>query len=654
MFILNKIPIIYDSNSEVCIVGSINYGLVIEELKSEILVVIEREKICGLAIALVDKDRIVWSEGFGFTDITREEKITSDTLFSTQSMGKTITVTTFMILASKGLIALDDPIRKYYPEFNVNTKFGDKEKEIEKITFRRMLSHTAGFSHEAPIGNNNDDRPCTFEEHIASINGIWLRNKVGVEYAYANIGIDLTAYVLGRIQKKSFPEVVKEELFNPLGIQYATFDIKEAQKYSFARGHSGDFTTPAVQVPMLGAGGVYISVNEQAKFAIFHLNKGKINNNQLISLELFEEMYKAHLKNEGIDIHYNLGLYEESPINGQKVYAHGGGGYGYQTQQAWMPEYGISAIIFTNSMHHAGEQVKLARKALELMVKEKTKPKMVKITPEKLKRLQGTYYTYRRNIQNIVFEDGNLVLYNTLGGKEILYPQNEYEFLIQDNEKLVFKLDEQNEIQRMNYISKNDYVSFRYNDGPNDKPGPNEKSWEKHLGFYEVYLYGVKFYAYLGVFNGYLYICWEEWYRLNKHQENLFFTADGESLIIVDENKIILENVTLRKTKLDLENILLEMKTNESKRIASRRSLMLLSYTLNKIQGFEKAFDFIIKLIELDDRFCIILSKFGIRLYCFRELEKSKKCFEKLLALDKKDKDAEAMLRRINQELNQK
>ena len=270
--------------------GFLDYNSVIKQMQKEIANIVEKEEICGLAIALVDKDEIVWSEGFGYTDYKTKEKITADTLFSTQSMGKTVTATCFMIMASKGLINLDDQLRKYYPEFDVNTKFGDKEKEMEKITFRRMLGHIAGFTHEAPVGNNFDDNPCTMEEHIESINGTWLRSEVATEFAYSNLGYDLTAYVLSKIKKMPYSDVVKTELFQPIGIKTATLDIKEALEHSFAKGHTGEFMRPTVQVPMLGAGGVYISVNEQAKFAMLHLNKGKINGKQLISEELFEEI----------------------------------------------------------------------------------------------------------------------------------------------------------------------------------------------------------------------------------------------------------------------------------------------------------------------------------------------------------------------------
>jgi CubicO group peptidase (beta-lactamase class C family) len=389
------------------------YQPTIEAMKIEIEKVIEKENICGLAIALVDKQGIIWSKGFGFTDITGEEKVTADTLFSTQSMGKTTTATAFMVLASKGLIDLDDTIRKYYPDFSIKTKFGDPEEEVKKITFRKLLGHIAGLTHEAPIGGNYNYTKCSFEEHVASINDTWLRSKVGTEFAYSNLGFDLVAYVLGKIKKKSFPEVVQEELFKPLETKNATMNIEQAMKHSFAKGHIGDFQTPSVQIPMLGAGGVYISVNEQAKFLMLHLNKGKVNNKQLIKPELFREMYSTPFVTDKKEILFGLGLYQEQPIGETKVWAHGGGGYGYLTYNAWIPEQGIGAIVFTNGMHHSGQNVKLVRKALELMVEDNKELESIEIAEEKLQRLVGTYYTIRTPIHNVQLEDRKLIVFTT-------------------------------------------------------------------------------------------------------------------------------------------------------------------------------------------------------------------------------------------------
>ena len=268
-----------------------NYTDVIEKMEKQIHEFMAKGSIPGLSIAMVDEKKVIWDEGFGYTDKTKENRVTPETLFSLQSMTKTYTATTLLILASKGLVKLDDPLRKYYPEFEVNSRLGDHE--IDKITFRHLLSHRAGFTHDAPVGSNYDDRPCTFEEHVRSISDSWLKKPVGKALFYSNLGIDLVGYAMQRIMEKPYPQIVKKELFDPLEIRDATFDVREAMKHSFASGHTENFQVPTVQIPMIPSGGLYANVRDIARFISFHLRTGEVNGLQPIDEELLKEMYNV-------------------------------------------------------------------------------------------------------------------------------------------------------------------------------------------------------------------------------------------------------------------------------------------------------------------------------------------------------------------------
>ena len=167
---------------------------IIEQYRQEIPLRMQQENVPGLSIVVVDDQNILWAEGFGYTDWNRRTPISTDTLFSIQSMSKSFTATAVMFAAQDGLVDLDEPITTYLPDFHVNSIF--EEHPEQKITLRMLLSHTAGFVHEAPIGGNNDLPGHTFEEHIASISDTWLMFPVGARWAYSNLGIDLAGYIL--------------------------------------------------------------------------------------------------------------------------------------------------------------------------------------------------------------------------------------------------------------------------------------------------------------------------------------------------------------------------------------------------------------------------------------------------------------------------
>ena len=178
---------------------------VVAKYRERIPELMAEQGIPGLAVALVDKDRTVWLAGFGRLDGRGSAPVNADTIFSVQSMSKLFTATAVMQAVAAGRLDLDEPITTYLPGFTVHSAF--EEHPERKITLRMLLSHTAGFTHEAPIGNNNELEPGDFDAHVRSISKTWLRFPVGTGYAYSNLGIDLAGYILERVEGKSFPEV---------------------------------------------------------------------------------------------------------------------------------------------------------------------------------------------------------------------------------------------------------------------------------------------------------------------------------------------------------------------------------------------------------------------------------------------------------------
>ena len=159
---------------------------VIAKYRGSIPQSMREQDVPGLAIALVDAKRPLWVEGFGHLDGRGSAPVTTNTIFSVQSMSKLFTATAVMQAVAAGRVDLDAPITTYLPEFTVHSAF---EKHAErKITLRMLLSQTAGFTHEAPVGNNNDLNSGSFDAHVRSISDSWLRFPVGSGYAYSNLG----------------------------------------------------------------------------------------------------------------------------------------------------------------------------------------------------------------------------------------------------------------------------------------------------------------------------------------------------------------------------------------------------------------------------------------------------------------------------------
>ncbi len=110
-----------------------------------------------------------------------------------------------------------------------------------------LLGCTAGFTHEAPLGNNYEPEPGAFDAHVRSISKTWLRFPVGTGYAYANLGFDLAGAILERVYGKPYPALMRDSLLAPLGMRHSTFDRARVHATTDrAVGHNGDPVAPSV------------------------------------------------------------------------------------------------------------------------------------------------------------------------------------------------------------------------------------------------------------------------------------------------------------------------------------------------------------------------------------------------------------------------
>jgi CubicO group peptidase (beta-lactamase class C family) len=503
-----------------------------------------QKNVPGLAVALIDGEKLVWAEGFGFTDKSKTARVTEDTLFSLQSVSKTFTATGFLIAATKGWLKLDDPLKKYMPAFTVKSRFG--ADEVNKITFRHLLSHRAGLTHEARVGNVSYDYACTFEEHIKSVSDTWLVAPVGELWRYSNLGIDLAGYALGVRSRKSFEQFMKDELFTPLGMTSSTFDQKEAlQNPSFARGHVAGRELPNSFIPMIPAGGMYSNVKDMARFVSFHLAGGKVKGKRLIAENFLKEMYTPQFAATKNEIYgYGLGI-GASAWKGATMLNHGGGGYGYNISLAWLPEYQIGVVVLANAIRLADSLPwEISYVALAMMAQAKygsaltDKPlapsggPIVSLHAEQLRRLEGTYSLRAGSVETFKVEEGAL-FYIRGGSKSKLNAHSETKFT-SNIHTFNFHLDRAGKVTGVLIQGwRNVGVFALMNDHPDDPPGPNRLEWQSYVGEYTGKLFGTSFpdRATVSIKNGYLYVKRDGWLKLTEYEPGHFFSSDGESVL---------------------------------------------------------------------------------------------------------------------------
>jgi len=92
-----------------------DYSALIEKIRQTFPAELSKRDIVGSSIALIDGAKIVWSEGFGYTDRSKAVKVTPDTLFNAGSISKSLTTLGVLNAVQKGRIALDDPVKRHLP-----------------------------------------------------------------------------------------------------------------------------------------------------------------------------------------------------------------------------------------------------------------------------------------------------------------------------------------------------------------------------------------------------------------------------------------------------------------------------------------------------------------------------------------------------------
>jgi CubicO group peptidase (beta-lactamase class C family) len=512
-----------------------DYAAVITQLRREVPKLLKEHKVPGAAMALVDDQTVVWLGGFGFADKFGKQPVTADTLFSLQSVTKSYTATAFMRALDQKRFTLDQPVWQAVPQFRVNSPWG--REKAEQLTFRHLLSHWGGLCHEAPIGNNYGDWQCTFDEHVRSICDTWLKCEPGQRFRYSNLGFDLVAYALEVRAGKPFPRLMREELLEPLGMTSSTFDQSEAlERSDRARGHIEDGEVPPLEVPMLGAGGLYSTARDMAKFVSFHLAGGVAGGHRLIDAALLKEMYTPQFVLPEQKAGYALGV-TSRPYHGATLVFHGGGGYGYSTDQRWIPQYGVGVIVLSNAEEGDNFVADLADRTLQAMIRAKrgalvpdeplpwTREPSIDLEPDRLRRLEGTYLVGAQ-LTTFRVESGRLHIVR--GKRDSPLDAHSSTRFSRGGDLYEFLLDARGSVREVRNHGDNGISFLVRNDSPGDPPGPGKAEWGSYLGRYHAQAYGRDDEKAVTLKNGYLY--WNDKLKLTECQPGLFFTGDGDSV----------------------------------------------------------------------------------------------------------------------------
>jgi CubicO group peptidase (beta-lactamase class C family) len=170
----------------------------------------------GLAVLLIKSGRVLLMKGYGLADLRSATPITPWTRFEIASVSKTFTATALLMLQQRGLVSVDDDIRKFIPEL--------PQYASAPIRIADMLHHVSGLPSyfdlkNVPMANRtfwvSDDYPSELARQARQFPQ---RFPTGRKYEYNNTNFLLMAVVIERISGKPFARFMRDEIFAPAGM----------------------------------------------------------------------------------------------------------------------------------------------------------------------------------------------------------------------------------------------------------------------------------------------------------------------------------------------------------------------------------------------------------------------------------------------------
>lgn len=314
-------------------------------------------KTPGFAVAIVQKDQIVYAKGFGYKDVENQVPVTENTLFAIGSSSKAFTSAVLGVLRKDEKIDFDERPGKYIPEL----RFAEPWMN-EQIIVKDLMAHRTGLPRHDfswfmfPSESKSElIKRIEFQEPFTGLRQQWYYNN-WMFFLQGEIGARLTG--------KSWEQNVKEIFFDKLGMTRSNFRIPEMEKdadKSFGYSVDLDGKTKRMDyynIAAMGpAGAINSSVSEMSNWLITWINGGKFKGEQIIPEDYVKEAMSAQMvvaagtpSKEHPDVqfsNYGYGWFLAS-YRGHYRVEHGGNIDGFSASASFFPTDSLGIMLLTN------------------------------------------------------------------------------------------------------------------------------------------------------------------------------------------------------------------------------------------------------------------------------------------------------------------
>jgi methyl acetate hydrolase len=275
----------------------------------------DAQEIPGVVAIAANSKEVVYQGAFGKRDLSKNDAMTTDSVFWIASMTKAITTAAGMQLVEQGKLSLDAPIGKVLPDlatphvlegFDAN---GEPKLRPAKnpITLRHLMTHTAGFCYDMWNGHMVKYLEKTGTPGVISCKNAALTTPImsdpGTRWEYGT-NIDFVGKAVEAVSGKRLDAYLRDHLFTPLGMNDTGFKLSESQRERLVGMHQREANGSLATIPFeleqepefhMGGGGLYGTAGDYIKFTQMILNKGRGNGHQVLKPETVAMMGQNHI-----------------------------------------------------------------------------------------------------------------------------------------------------------------------------------------------------------------------------------------------------------------------------------------------------------------------------------------------------------------------
>lgn len=395
----------------------------------------EHYRVHGVSIAFFDHGEIAWTRAHGFADVSSKKLVTPETIFEAGSISKPTTALATLHLVQGGKLNLDQDVNEKLESWKVRENGYTKE---QKVTLRRILSHSAGLTvHGFPGYGRDETVPSIVQilngEKPANTTAIRVDVVPGTLWRYSGGGYLILQLLLTETTQEPFPRIMRELVLDPAGMTRSTFEQPLPGKMQALAATPYRTTGEPVKggahtYPEMAAAGLWTTPSDLAKMAMEVQAEFAGKSDKILSQQMMKQMLTVQKGPSG------LGFFVQDEAGGPR-FSHMGGDEGFISDlTAYTTGSGQGVAIMTNG-ERGGELIGEIERAIakeygwpDLHPKEHT---VAKVAPSVLQAYVGEYEIPGAVKLTITLKDGRLLLQNT-GDTDTdeLIPESETRFFI--------------------------------------------------------------------------------------------------------------------------------------------------------------------------------------------------------------------------------